>query len=295
MRHTIAVLLLVVAQLQGANAIAKAKRPVARKSDQSAAQVQQYLKEAKAALLQGNRKASLELLEQARLLSRNTSEIKEVTSKRVLFAEQFLTSEAFQAYQETKHLAERERWDECLRNINSVGEKDKDNLNVLRLRAECQMGLKQFADASRTLSEVTLVVPDDVKARLDQVEIAVLEKRTDHGFAMLGAADPKSSPDQERFVILKARLLEQAGKPEAAEELLREDQEKHLDHVTVIHELGMLYTRMAGHDWPARKFLSLFITRCKRLKEAELKARKLDLLLPQAQATLAEIDKRLGV
>ncbi|MBI3544461.1 MAG: hypothetical protein HY075_14410, partial [Deltaproteobacteria bacterium] len=60
-------------------------------------------------------------------------------------------------------------------------------------------------------------------------------------------------------------------------------------------ELGMLYTRLPGRDWPARKMLSLFVTRCKRMKEAELKSRKLDALLPLAQGTLAALDKKLGV
>lgn len=282
----LAVALAVPAQARERSAARRAAVPSA-----AASAVQQ----AKALLKEGRRKQAIEQLDKARLLAKSRIEQRELASRRALFAEQFLTAESFQKFQEASGLAELERWDECLRELDPVDARDQDNLLVLRLRAACQFSLKQYDPATKTFQAVLALSPGDLRAGFGLVEISLAQRKFPQGLSLLQTLEPKASPDVERHAILKSRLLELSDRPADAAEALRQDQESYLDHVEVLYELGMLYSRMPGHDWPARKLLSLFVSRCKRMKEAELKGRRFDLLLPQAQTALGAIDKRLGV
>jgi tetratricopeptide (TPR) repeat protein len=286
--------LLIFASVFGSSGMAQAghrsKKSVPQPSGAAA-----VIQQAKVIMTQGNRAQALELLDQARKLSRSKTEQREIAIKRTLFTEQFLTSDSFQAFQEAKALAEAERWDECLRELEGIKEKDKDNLLVLRLKAEGQSTLKQYDAAAKSFMAVLALVPGDLSASFGQVELALAQKQSAQGLALLGKTEPRLSADIERLVILRAKLLEQSERVTEATDLLREDQESHLDHTLVIYELGMIYTRVGGHDWQARKMLSLFITRCKRMKEADLKSRRLEPLLLQAQTALVALDKKLGV
>lgn len=259
------------------------------------AAVSELVQQAKVLLAQGDRQQAYARLDKARESTKSKSEHRELAAKKVLFAEQFLTSEAFSHYQRAKALFELDRWEECLRELDSVGEKDQDNLIVLRLRSQCELSFQQLAPATKTLQQILAVVPDDIPASFSLVRVALAQKDPAGASATLERISPRTSSDIEQHVILKARALEMLAKPALAAEILKEDQDEYLDHVEVIHELGMLYTRMPGHDWQARKMLSLFITRCRRMKEADLQAKKFDKLLPVAQSTLILLDKKLGV
>ncbi|MEW6055878.1 MAG: hypothetical protein AB1540_04615 [Bdellovibrionota bacterium] len=256
---------------------------------------QNAIRQAKLSMSQGNRRQAILHLDKARELGRSKVQLKEVSSRRILFAEQFVTSASFQKFQEAKGLSEVKRWDECIREIDSMEVKDQDNLLVLRLKSECQSGLNLDGPAAKSLNTILELIPADVGATYGLIELDLDQKRYDQGLSRLNGIEPASSAEMERYAILKARLLEGLARPLEAAEILKKDQETHLDHIEVLYHLGFLYTRLEGHDWPARRALSLFLTRCKRLKESELKARKLDSLLPKAQEMLDSLDKKLGV
>ena len=285
----------VTAVLVGGLDHAQAARKKHTQVSEPALSVAAMILQAKVLMAQGHRKLAIDQLDRAAVVARSRAERNELAGRRTLFLEQFLTSDSFQNFEAARSFASLERWDESLRELDAIGEKDKDNVLGMRLRAECQRALKQYAAAELTLKAVLTLVPKDIQASFELVEIAVTTKQTAPGLMLLDALEPVISVDIEHLVILKAKLLEQAERTDEAAELLREDQEAHLEHVGVIYELGMLYMRIPGRDWPARKMLSLFVTRCKRMKETELKSRHLDLFLPQAQTTLAALDKKLGV
>jgi tetratricopeptide (TPR) repeat protein len=268
---------------------AAGSRPQARPN------VAETIKAAKQLLAQGHRRQALELLDKLRGSTKNKTTLKEIDEKRHVFAEQFMTSESFQNYQEAKGLADLNRWEDCVRGLDGLDPGDQDNVQILRLKATCQSELKKYDLASGSYRLILALVPSDSWATLGLAEAAFFEKRTADGLTALEKMEARSSADIERYTILKAKLLEQGGRLEEAADLLNKDQQDHLDHVRVLYELGMLYSRMAGHDWPARKSLSLFVTRCKRMTESELKTRHLNLILPQAQSALTTLDKKLGV
>jgi tetratricopeptide (TPR) repeat protein len=254
---------------------------------------------AKLLLSQGQRKKAIEELERVQALSTASKRRqKEVSDRRNLFAEQFLTSDSFQKFQEARAHADLQRWDECLRELSNVGVGDQDNALILRLRLKSQFNLKQYEQAEKTAITLLELIPTDVEAQFAQVRIMYEQSKYIDALIKLQKIQSQAltaSNDLERLSILKARIFEAQKKPDEAIEVLKLDQETNLDHVEVLYELGMLYRRVPGHDWPARKALSLFVTRCKRMKEEELKRRSLDELLPRAQAALAELDKQLGV
>lgn len=253
------------------------------------------LQQAKTLMSQGQRQQAIAQLERASSLAKSKKTQNQINEKRMLFAQQFLTSESFQKYQEAKALAELKRWDECLRELSAVGTGDQNNLTILRLKHQCYFKQAQYEPALKALDLILAMVPGDMAALFERVALDYEMKNYSLAMAQLEKVQPKSSEDVERYAILKARILEKLGKPLEAAEVLKKDQETNLDHVGVLYELGMLYRRIEGSDWPARKMLSLFITRCKRLKDAELKEKGYDELLPQAQAALSEIDRKLGV
>ncbi len=294
MRQVLVVVTAVLVLVGAANwAVAAKKKKAAAEKQMPAVAV--MVLQAKTLMAQGNRKLAIELLDRAAATSKSKTERRELLARRTLFLEQFLTSESFQNFEAARSFSTLDRWDECLHELDAIGEKDKDNVLGMRLRADCQRSLKQLAAAETTLKSVLALIPNDMQASFELAELAVTTRQTAPGLALLESIEPTLSADVERYVILKAKLLEQADKIDEAAELLREDQETRLEHVGVIYELGVLYMRMPGRDWPARKMLSLFVTRCKRMKETELKSRHLDLLLPLAQTALTALDKKLGV
>lgn len=275
--------------LQSANA----SPPLSRKVTLQA--VERTLRQARTAMVENQRRVALSMLDQLRSASLSKAQTREVDAKRVLFAEQFFTSESFQKFQEAKDLASFERWDDCLRVLSAAGEPDQDNLMILRLRAKCQVGAKLHDQALKTNRTILGIIPGDTSATYELVEIAIVQHQTGQGLAILDGIVPKASADVERHAILKSRLLRQLGKIEAAVELLKQDQERNVEHTEVLYELGMLYAEQGSHDWAARRLLSLFVTRCKRMTEADLKMRSYHLVMPAVQAKLAVIDRKLGV
>lgn len=257
--------------------------------------VKQLTLQSKQYMSQGDRKKAIETLNQALESSPSKQARRELQNKRVLFLEQFFNSESFQKYEASKVLYELDRSDECVRELGSVTEQDKDNLKVMHLKARCHMMLKQHDSASSLYKTILNYDSGDFQAVFGLAEIAVHEKKAAEGLALLQQVKPQASDDIEQYAILKSQLLEQSGKLQDAIEVLRLDQEAHLDHVQVLYELGMLYSRSKGNDWQARKMLSLFVTRCKRMKEEELKSRGFDAKLVQAQKMISTLDQRLGV
>ena len=257
--------------------------------------VSEALVKAKSFMAQGQRRQAV--LELARVAdgTKSRKKLLEIENRKTLFAEQFFTSEAFQKYQKAKALGDVKRWDECLRELSAVPASDQDNLLILRLKMQSHFGLKQYDAADKTISAVLILLPNDVLAQFGRVRL--LHEQALHADALLTLQkiQPRNSEEIERFAIEKARILEAQKKTADAVEVLREDQTANLDHIEVLYELGMLYRKTPSQAWQARKTLSLFVTRCKRMSDTELKKKGFEELLPQAQAALAEIDKQLGV
>jgi len=267
--------------------------------------IDERIKEAKALMVQGKRNQAIEKLNEASVVIRQAHAtvpknqadkfLNDLLARKILFAEQFLLSVSFQAYQEAKRMSELGNFEEGLRDLEAVAAQDQDNVLVLRTRADNLIGLKKYEQAIKALQAILAVFPLDVRSKISLVEIAQAQQRTEEGLALLDDIIPEDSADKERTVILRASLLEQTGRTVEAIEILRKDQEAHLDHVEVLYELGMLYSRIPDREWPARKMLSLFISRCKHMRDNELKARRFDVLVPKAQSALEIIDRKLGV
>lgn len=251
---------------------------------------------AKREMALGHRAQALSILESSASQTKNRQIQKEIQSRRILFAEQFLNAAAFQSYQEARGHSDADQWDECLKALEQVSLGDQDNVMVLRLRAICELGLKRFAAGEKTIQFGLKLLGDDVQLRLLQVEYALEQKSFPKALTLLASAETLvGEASRESFAVLKAKLLEQSGRGSDAIEVLRVDQDAHLDHIVVLYELGMMYARTSQNDWPARKALSLFLVRCRHLSTVEKRRGKIDRLVEQAQATLAAIDKKLGV
>lgn len=263
--------------------------------EKQGALVNEALAKAKQFMAQGQRRQAVLELTRASESTKSRKKLREIEGRKALFSEQFFTSGAFQQYQEAKALAELKRWDECLRELAAVPVSDQDNMLILKLKAESQLGLKQYDAAEKTISSILVLLPDENSAQFGRVRILHEQSLFSEAMIVLQKIQARNSEETERFAIAKARILDAQKKTAEAVEVLRDDQVANLDHIEVLYELGMLHRKLPGQAWQARKTLSLFVTRCKRMNDAELKKRGFDLLLPQAQTALIEIDKQLGV
>ncbi len=267
----------------------------AQKQNQKKLNLDTILQESKSIFTQGKRKEAILKLNEALILTKSKKQQSQILAKRTLFSEQFFTSEAFQKYELAKSFAQAARWQDCLREIELVSQTDLNNILVLRIKSLCQIKLPQMNDALKSIQEILEFFPDDFEANLNKVEISLIQRSPLNGLGILEKIEPKTSLEVERIVIFKAKLLEMLGRSSEAVDVLRKDQETYLEHIEVLYELGTLYSRISGNDWLSRKFLLLFISRCKRIPQVELKKRSFDLLIPKTQALLLEIDKRLGI
>lgn len=248
----------------------------------------------KTLLMQGKRKEAVDELDRARSRAKSGKEAQALLEKRKIFLEQFMTAESFQRYQGSRFHSKAKRWAECLKELDLAAQGDQDNRLVMSMRALCLKGSGQPDAAIKLYNVLWQLDPGDVASAMGLAEIALEQKRFEDGLQVLQSTPPATSADVERCAIFKARLLDGAGRFRDAVETLRVDQEKYIEHVQVIFELGSLYYKKPGSDWMARKYLTLFASRCRRIGTEELKERGMETQCRQAQEWAAELDKKLG-
>lgn len=250
---------------------------------------------AKKHMAEGQRKKAIERLAVVQSSSKRKQDQQAAAAKRKLFAEQFLMAMSFQQYQEAKNLLQAGRPSECIQEVDSVGAGDFDNILISKLRADCAKALFQYETAQKNFQQVLEYVPNDFEANLGLSEVFYEQKKLEQALASLQSFQGKKSDEIEKYVLLKTRVLFTLGKEGEASDLLREDIERHLDHFHVIYELADTFLKTPGADWQARKYLLLFISRCKRFQEQELQKRGLTKKLEQAQASLEKVNAKLNV
>lgn len=246
-------------------------------------------------MTEGQRKKAIEQLALAQGGTRSKSEQQMASNKRKLYGEQFLMAMSFQKYQEAKNLLQASRAQECLQELDAVGAGDFDNTLISKLRAECSKSLLQYEAAQKSFQQVLEYIPQDFDASLGLGEVYFEQKKYDQAHALLPLFQPKKNDEFEKYTLLKARVLFAQSKQTEATELLKEDIEKHLDHVKAIFELANMHMANAGGDWQARKYFLLFLSRCKRFDEVELEKRELGKSCEQAQVLIEKVNSKLGV
>ena len=258
------------------------------------AQVNAGIEQAKTLLTQGRRREAVELLDKTKTKARKKYEHEALTGKRKLFLRQFLTADSFEKYQRAKMYLSSDRWIDCLKEIEAIQPGDQDNKLILVLKAECETDANLPERAEKTLGIIWQEEPDDVEAALQLATLYFDRKKSENSLQVLSKINPVLSEHVERTVILRSKLYVAAEKYSEAIMVLRDDQEKNIDHIGVIYELADAYMKKPGNDWLARKYFALFVTRCKRMKPDELKRRKLEKEYLKAQEMLTALEQKLS-
>ena len=240
--------------------------------------------QAKSLLFEGKRKDAVILLKG--------------TGRSSILAEQFITAENFQRYQDLRAFADAELWPECLKHTSLISSHDQDNVLVLRLKGHCQIRANLFDEATKTFSEILTFNGADPGALIGLASIALERRQILEGLKALEGLDKsplKSATDAQKLAIVWSRLLEEKGDFEGAIQKLTYDQEKHLDHIEVIFKLAQLYQRHPGFDWQALRYYSLFVSRCKKLLQSKIALNHLEPALLESQSALIALEKKLAV
>ncbi len=230
-------------------------------------------------LKKGNRKAALEMAHK----------------EREIVLRQFVLADNFQKFQDARAFFQSEYWAECLDRLKSVTLEDELNLDVLELKATCEFHKGLFDQSARTAAEIIDLDPQNPPGRILMARTALERKQYLVALNLLREvpAKPLSSEQTELVALLKARAYNSTGNTASAIQVLQEDHEKNLEHLESIFRLGELYDHIENKQWNARRYFSLFVTRCHRLPAGELQKRKLEPLLDLATRRLAALDASL--
>lgn len=248
------------------------------------------LAEARALLLEGRRKEAVSLL--------RANESTNGRRSSTIIAEQFVTTENFQVYQEMKAFTQERLWSDCLKQVERLTPHDRGNLIILRLKSECQLGNGQNAEAQKTYYEMLELEPGDPWALMGLARMAMVKKHYDEALRLLeplAKVQLSRSEDRERLVLIRADILFETGRYNEAVQLLVADQEKNLDHMAVIYKLGELYQRRPGLEWQSRRSFALFASRYRKLANNDPRKRALEGYFADAEARIATLDKKLEV
>lgn len=257
--------------------------------------VEKYIEHAKELFLQKLRKEALEEIEKARIFIKSKKDADTLDEKKRLFLDQYYSAESFQKYQEARIFNDTDRWNDCIRVVDLIANYDQTVKSVMLLKANCLKKSFQYDLLEKILFQLRQYDSTDIQLSLDMADVMILQKKIEGAGLILTQIKPVSSTDMEKHVLLRAKIFDLTSKTKEAIDLLREDQENYIDHVNVIYELSQMYLKKAANDWMARKYLALFVGRCKRMSAEELKLKELEDKCLKSQDAIVEIDKKLGV
>ncbi len=242
--------------------------------------------EARALLLQGDRKAAVKLLRDSG---------KEGMVKSILIAEQFVTAENFQKFQDMKAYADAELWTDCSKISVNITKEDKTNIRVLKLLAQCQLMSGAVGEAETHYLSILQLSPMDSDGVMGLSVIHMHNKKYDDALKLLGTLNKRQDIDIEKLALLKSEINFFAGRIVEAVQILQQDHEKNLEHIQVLYQLGEYLQKINGEEWQARRAFALFISKYKKLKDNDLNKKNLSTQYIDAQARLATLDKKLEV
>ena len=215
-----------------------------------------------------------------------------------ILAEQFVTAENFQRYQDMKDLAEAELWPECLKVAERVTAEDKTNLLVLRAQAHCNLRQGKASEAQSAYQAALELDPREPDALMGLSLLALEQKHPEEAARILEPLvknQPKNGAELERLALLRAEIALEGGRLDDAIALLQSHHERHIDHVETFYRLAELFQKKKGAEWMSRRTYAQFIVRYRKLPEGDVRRRRLANQFNEAQAKLATLDKKLEV
>lgn len=241
--------------------------------------------DAKQFMLEGNRKKAIHALDQI-LKDKGTASPKPLIKQRELYLKQFVTTPAFQFFEEARSLAQLKRFDEALRKVDKIDERDQDNLLVLELKMNVLWSLSQQEPLETTVRQTLDLVPTHFSAHLFAAELAYLQQKAIEGLQHLedvsGGYLSADANAKERYVILKASLLKERKKISEAIEILKRYVESNPQSLQATYKLAQLYQENLNPIL-AKKMFALFLSRCKPLSSLEIQHRGMEKWLIEAK------------
>ena len=182
------------------------------------------IEQSKTLMIQGNRKAAIELLDKAISKLKSPKEIAALADKRKLYLDQFISSEAFQLYQEAKLMNQADRFNDCVRELDKVALADQDGKQVLILRAQCLRGQNQMNAAEKILVQLAALDATDESVILDYIDLELSMNQLENAYQLIQKS--QINKDSERFSVLKSKYFVLSNRTKEAIDVLRNDQEK---------------------------------------------------------------------
>lgn len=252
------------------------------------------LSESRELFTAGKRLEAVAVIDKLIAMQKNKKTLQQLADKRKLYLEQFITTESFQGYQAARVFSLAERWSDCVKQLEKITESDKNSVLVMMLNAGCRKSLGNAVEAEVLLQKLLALMPGEDRVLIELGEIYLSQGKFELAQDTLRKLSTDTRASSERYVIASARILAAQDKVKEAIEVLKTDHENRIDHILVIFELGELYLKKGANDWMARKYYTLFQSRCKRVSAEEQKSSGLEKKCLETTERISEIDKRVG-
>jgi len=250
---------------------------------------------AKKLFLQSKRVEAIEQLNLAQKLAAKKNEFNLVKEKKRVFFEQYFLSESFQKLQNAKAQYELENYSQCLNILNSVASVDQTQLSILELKCKCALKNKDYDLALKSSKIIYDLDEDNIEAasvyglslyklkKIKELDL-FLQNQKIKGLMVKGI---------ESFVLLRAKIyLEEKNNKELINFLMQYF-EKFPNHNSVLLLLGKTLFEQFENKWLARKYLLIFLGRCKQMNQKEIESLELIHSCDEVVEWIAKIDKSM--
>ena len=122
----------------------------------------------------------------------------------------------------------------------AIAKKSAPDASLLYLLAESQRQLKDYDAASATVRRLRSAFPDDTRGLLMEAQLQLAQGNREAALTTF-AALVQRAPNQPVFAYQYAQLLQEAGKPRDAEQVLRRLLERDPMDATALNSLGYMF------------------------------------------------------
>jgi tetratricopeptide (TPR) repeat protein len=122
----------------------------------------------------------------------------------------------------------------------TIAKNAKPAASLLYLLAETQRQMKDYAGASATVKQLRTAFPDDTRGLLMDAQLQLAQGRREEALASF-AALVKRVPDQPMFAYQYAQLLQDAGRHQDAEQVLRAVLARDPMDANALNSLGYMF------------------------------------------------------
>jgi len=202
----------------------------------------------------------------------------------------FFTEQGFKIYQSGLKNVESRKWKNAIEDFEKALSIEKYNIGIMKSLSQVFIFVGKISEARTILNKIVSSLPWDIESAM---VLAQLELDTGNykDAAQTTEGILKAKPNDPKVKLIYSRSLFELGQTKEAIFSLKDSVQQNPEHLDSLFFLGKFYFDSDASDWMARKYLSLYLKRSKRLK-TEQPSGDTGFRI-EAEELLRQVDKRL--